>query len=323
MLSTRLHVFGIVIALSLAACERDDPTLVQGYVEGEFVYVATPASGQLQVLSVEKGTEVEADAPLFALDSTSETAARDEAARKVKQAQANLADAREGQRPTELEALDAQLEQARAALVLSEREFERQSKLAKADVIAKRDLDTARSQRDQDRQRVTQLGATLETAKLGSRSEQIAAAEQAVLAQEAALAGAEWSLAQKSQRAPSAALVNDTLYRLGDWVNAGVPVVVLLPPANVKVRAFVSQTLVGAIQLGDIAQVHVDGVARPFPGRVSFIAPRVEFTPPVIYSQKMREKFVFMIELSFPPDIARKLHPGQPVDVRFTPTPHD
>ena len=259
-----------------------------------------------------------ADTPLFTLDSIPEKAARDEAARRVAKARANLEDAKMGQRPTEIAALEAQLEQARAALAFSEREFERQTALVKSNVVAKRDLDNARSQRDQDRQRVTELEANLRTARLGARSEQVAAAEQAVLVQEAALARAEWNLAQKSQNAPAAALVYDTLYRPGDWVAAGAPAVVLLS-GNVKVRAFVAETLVGRIQVGDIAQVHVDGVPGTFAGKVSYIAPRAEFTPPVIYSQKMREKFVFMIELTFQPEIAKKLHPGQPVDIRISP----
>jgi HlyD family secretion protein len=112
--------------------------------------------------------------------------------------------------------------------------------------------------------------------------------------------------------------VTDVVYRQGDWVGAGAPVVVLLPPANVKVRAFVSETIVGKLHTGDKASVTVDGISSPFEGTVSYIAPRAEYTPPVIYSQKMREKFVFLVELKFPPDTAVKLHPGQPVDVRFS-----
>lgn len=314
--------FQIIPALALAclltACGRNDPGRVQGYVEGEFVYVASPFGGQLLTLSVERGTQVEKDTPLFMLDDTPEKAAREEAARRVAQARASLEDARQGQRPSEIQSIQAQLDQAKAALALSQQEFDRQTQLLKSRVSAQRDMDMARSQRDQDRQHVTQLTATLETAQLGSRSEQIVAAEENLRAQEAALAGAEWNLSQKRQNAPLAALVSDTLYRPGDWVPPGNPVAVLLPPANIKVRAFVSQGVLGRLHVGDSAQVIVDGVAQPYVGRISFISPRVEYTPPVIYSQKMREKFVFLIELSFPAEVATQLHPGQPVDVQLT-----
>ncbi len=57
--------------------------------------------------------------------------------------------------------------------------------------------------------------------------------------------------------------------------------------------------------------------ARPFMGKVSYISPRAEYTPPVIYSQESRDKLVFMVEVVFDPQRAGNLNPGQPVDVRF------
>jgi HlyD family secretion protein len=65
--------------------------------------------------------------------------------------------------------------------------------------------------------------------------------------------------------------------------------------------------------------VFVDGVADPLKGKVTFISPQAEYTPPVIYSQETRGKLVFMIEARFDPATAVKLHPGQPVDVRISP----
>lgn len=306
-----------VVGFVLVSCGRQHPGRAQGYIEGEFVYVASPFGGRLEELAVRRGQQVGKDALLFRLEDTSELAARDEAQRRVDQARAQLQDARQGLRPTEIAAIEAQLEQARAALVLSEVELQRQTKLLTSQVSSRRDVDMARATRDEDRQRVTELEATLETARLGARSDLVQAAEQNLLAEEAALARAEWSLAQKTQSAHQAALVSDTLYREGDWVAAGYPVVVLLPPGNIKVRAFVAQEEIGRLKVGDGAEVHVDGVEEPYPAKISFISPRAEFTPPVIYSQDMRAKFVFMVELSLDPSVAVHLHPGQPVDVDF------
>jgi HlyD family secretion protein len=90
------------------------------------------------------------------------------------------------------------------------------------------------------------------------------------------------------------------------------------PTQNIKVRTFVPETVLGTIHHGDRVSVRVDGVGEAFAGKVSFISPRAEYTPPVIYSQKNREKLVFMIEAIFEPEIAVKLHPGQPVEVEFS-----
>lgn len=305
-------------ALGLVACGGEDSSLVQGYIEGEFVYVASPFGGRLETLAVERGQSVTKGEELFALDDTAERAARDQAQHRVEQAREEWEDAKLGQRPTEIQAIRAQLERAKAALVLAEIELERQTKLLASNVSARRDLDIAREARDGDRQHVTELEATLATAGLGSRTGQIDAAQQNLLAQESALAVAEWNLAQKRQSAQEAALVSDTLYRVGDWVPVGNPVVVLLPPGNVKVRVFVPQPLLGRVQIGTTAQVFVDGVPSPSEARVTFVSPRAEFTPPVIYSQKMRAKFVFLVELSVDAATAATLHPGQAVDVQLS-----
>jgi HlyD family secretion protein len=164
---------------------------------------------------------------------------------------------------------------------------------------------------------VAQITADLQTGRLGARTDQIAAAEANVRALEAALARAEWDLAQKRQNAPQAGLVVDTLYRPGEWVAAGRPVIALLPPQNIKVRAFVPQTEIGGIKVGQGVRVFVDGVAGPLPGKVSYLSPRAEYTPPVIYSRECRANLVFMIEAVFHPKVAVKLHPGQPVEVQF------
>ena len=60
-------------------------------------------------------------------------------------------------------------------------------------------------------------------------------------------------------------LVFDTLYREGEWVAAGKPVVILLPPQNVKVRAFVPEPRIGAVRIGESARVSVDGAPSRWP----------------------------------------------------------
>jgi HlyD family secretion protein len=310
-----LAAFGL-----LAGCGGPPSPAVQGYVEGEYVYVSSPGAGTLDALHVQRGERVRAGDPLFALDAVPEKAARDQAAAQLAQARATLEDLKKGKRPSEIQSVQAQLNQAQAALALAGQELARQEKLAAIPGgAAQQDLDRARSARDQDSQRAAQLEADLQTAQTGSRDDQIAAAEAAVRALQAALARAEWDLSQKSQSAPAAGLVFDTLYRPGEWVAAGRPVVALLPPENVKVRAFVEETRVGAIHPGDPVSVTVDGVRQALPGKVSFISPQAEYTPPVIYSQESRAKLVFMVEAVFDAATAANLHPGQPVDVLFSP----
>lgn len=309
----------LLVPFFMSGCTPADHEEIQGYVEGEYVYVASPFAGMLEKLAVQRGTKVQKGDALYTLESVAEKAARDEAERRLTQAKATLEDAKKGRRPTEIESLEAQLKQAKSVAALSEREVVRQEKLARTGATSEDDVDRARSALEQNRHRVEQLTADLQTGQLGQRTDQIAAAEAEVRAREASLVRAEWELAQKQQSAPKAGLVTDTLYREGEWVGAGRPVTAILPPQNIKVRAFVPEPRISSVHAGDTVQVTVDGVDAPYPGKVSFISPQAEYTPPVIYSRESRSKLVFMIELTFEPQVAEKLHPGQPVDVRLAP----
>ena len=193
---------GVLVCAALnlvAGCNRPRGDVVQGYVEGEFVYVSSPLAGALESLFVQRGSQVNVGDSLFSLECGAETAAQAQAAKRLEEGRARLDDAKKGKRPPEIEAIEAQLKQSRAALELSEKEFERQSNLFRSGAASPQELDRARSARDQDRQRVSQLDADLDTAQLGSRSDQIAAAEANVRALEAALARADWDLSQKRQ----------------------------------------------------------------------------------------------------------------------------
>lgn len=315
-------VLVIVLALTgvglFSGCQPSSSHRLQGYLEGEFIYVAAPHAGALEELAVSRGTQVQAGDPLFALESESEIAARDEAARRLAQARANLEDLKKGRRPSEIASLVASLKQAQASLELSERELAREEGLLDSiGGTTEQAVDRARTTRDQARQRVAQLEADLATARLGARADQVAAAEANVSALEAALAKAEWDLAQKSQHAPQAGLVFDTLYRPGEWVAAGRPVIALLPPQNIKLRVFVPERQLGSIQLNDPVQVFIDGVSETVTGKVSFVSPKAEYSPPMVYSRENRQKFVYLVEASFEPAVATTLHPGQPVEVQF------
>ncbi len=305
------------IALLLAACGDQPPPYYQGYAEAEYVRVALPFAGSLERLHVQRGMQVKAGDALFVLESENEAAARREAEQRLRNAEAQLANLQKGKRPTEIEAIVAQLAQAETSLKLSEVQLKRTAELVAQNFIAKEKFDEARTARDRDSARVAQLKADLATARLAARVDEIKAAQAAVAAAQATLAQADWRLAQKSATAPVAGLVADTLYVKGEWVPAGSPVVSLLPPQNVKVRFFVPEPALGALRVGQDVRVTCDGCAAPIAARIAFIAPQAEFTPPVIYSRENRAKLVFLIEARLSPEDAVKLHPGQPVEVRF------
>jgi HlyD family secretion protein len=256
-MSARARILRVVLALAVAGGAAyayyalrgpAEAGFYQGYVEGESIRIGAPVSGTLAALAVRRGQTVRAGDPLFELDRTTETAARDEAA---------------------------------AALRYAEAQYKRQQELIPTRATPVEKLDAARN--------------GFEQAK-------------------AALVKAERRLVEMAPKAPADALVEDTMALPGDFVNAGTPIVSLLPPDRIKLRFFVPEAALAATQTGRLVSFRCDGCPAGLRARIVYVSPRAEYTPPVIYSVGSREKLVYMVE-AVPVDSPVRLNPGQPVDV--------
>ncbi len=96
------RLFSLLPLVLLLGCSGQHDGVWQGYIEGEYVYVAAPVSGALQSLAVARGDQVQAGQSLFALDPEPELAERGEAEQRVVQAVARLANLSKGMRPSEI-----------------------------------------------------------------------------------------------------------------------------------------------------------------------------------------------------------------------------
>jgi HlyD family secretion protein len=305
--------------LALAACGRSDTETYQGYVEAEYVHVASPVAGALSELRVHRGDQVAAGSPLFSLEQEYERAALAVATYSLRQAADKLANLQKGQRPSELTSFRARLGQADTSLKLAQTEYLRRKKLYEERTISTEEMDKARTDYELKVQQVREAAANLTTANLGARNDEISAAQAEVEAAKARVEQAAWTLNQKSQAAPAAALVFDTLFSQGEWVPAGKPIAVLLPKENITVRFFVPEGTVGRLSTGQEGEVRFDGATEATPVRISYISQQAEYTPPILFSSQNRAKLVFLVEAKpIKPESASALHPGQPVDIRLT-----
>lgn len=306
----------LALAALVAGCGADAPAAWQGYVEGEYVMVAAPAAGRLERRFVDRGAQVEAGAPLFVLEQENEKASRQEAQERLHNAQARLANLEGARRGQEIEAIRAQQREAAAARELSAEQLAQQQRLYAASFVSQATVDAARAAYQRDVARVAEITAQLNVAQQSiGRDKEIAAARADVEAQRAVLAQSDWRLAQRAVQAPATAWVQDTFYSPGEWVQAGAPVVSLLPPAAIKLRFFVPEPALPRMALGTAVRARCDGCPAPIAARISFVSRQAEYTPPVIYSREQRTRLVFLVEARPQPADAARLKPGQPVDV--------
>jgi HlyD family secretion protein len=303
----------VFCALALAACGNGNGRL-QGWVEGDFVFVGPDDAGRVETLHVREGDTVAAGAPLFAVDADLQSADVNTAVAQVAEARARLARLESAQqRKEEVAVLEAQEKRAEAMLQLSSAELERQQQLTARAVGTQAALDTAKAHFSRDKAALDEVRRQIAVAQLSARDEDIAAARQALAAAQARRTGADTKLARRKLVSPVSGAVQQVYYRPGEMVAAGRPVLSILPPGNIKVRFFVGEALLPKVALGDAVQVTCDGCGEPVAAKVSFIARAAEYTPPVIYSLEERNKLVFMIEARA--EKSGGLRVGQPVSV--------
>jgi len=304
-----------VLALLAAACGPSaDDVVYTGYVEAELVYVAAPSAGWLTQGPVLEGQRVAEGDLAFTLDDELQTAAVAEAAARLGQATAQLADMEKGVRTQEMQAFEAQLSEANADLRLARSERDRALALVQRGVASQARGDEATARYSVAMARVTTAKANLETARLAARDDALVAAAAARDAAADVMAQAEWHRDQRHVLLRTAGTVEEVFSRTGEFVAAGTPVLAVLPDMGLKVRFFVPQDALSGLAPGDRVDVLADGTSQAVEARVTHIAREAEFTPPIIYSEESRDTLVFLVEAK--PLNGTALRPGQPVDVR-------
>ena len=110
----------------------------------------------------------------------------------------------------------------------------------------------------------------------------------------------------------------DVLYREGELVPAGMPVVSLLRAGQRARRAFSCREAASArSRSARTVSLRCDGCGARVAATSQLHRAEAEYTPPLIYSKENRAKLVFMVEARPAPADARTLHPGQPLEVRW------
>jgi HlyD family secretion protein len=305
----------LALLILLIGCSKDQPTSYQGYVEGEYVNIASSQSGRLDKLFVTRGEEVNISTPLFALDSENESSQLHQNESELASAQAVLTDMEKGSRNEELNVIKAQLTQAIANAKNAHAQFLRTQELYNANASSKEILDNATASEQQSSAAVVELQERFKVAQLGDRKDRLQAQKGKIAQIQSQIAQASWRLREKALKSPSQALVFDTLYCVGEFVPVGGIVVRLLPPQNRKIRFFIPQNVAEKLSIRQAIYFQPMNTTKTTEGHITYISPEAEYTPPLIYSNESKERLLFMVEAYPLLQDAPHLHPGQPIRV--------
>ncbi|MRR33767.1 HlyD family efflux transporter periplasmic adaptor subunit [bacterium] len=290
---------------------------VSGNIEITTVELSFKLPGRVRERLVDEGETVTAGQAIARLDPDDlrhELASR---TAEVQAARAALTELETGYRKEEIAQAEAVLRRVSAEAERIRVDFGRQENLYAKEVISAQDFDTAKAAYEGSRASVREARERLNLLRRGPRKETIDQARARLRDAEAVLGLAETRLGYAELLSPVTGLVLSKNIEPGEQVAAGTPVITVGVLDDVWVRAYISETDLGRVKVGQKATVTTDTYpGKHYPGHVSFISPEAEFTPRNVQTEKERVKLVYRIKVVIP-NRERELKPGMPADVEL------
>jgi HlyD family secretion protein len=263
-------------------------------------------------------------------------------------AQANLRELLVGSRPQEIEQARAAVDQASSQLRKATLEWERAQRLLASETISKQRWDVAKAAFETAEAEYERAQENYELVREGPRKETIDAARSRVAEAKAALqvaqatrlgveelnqelktARAQVKLAQADLDlaetlfseawlyAPISGIVLSKNMEEGEIALPGSSVLTLGDLSRVWLRAYINETDLGRIKVGQPVEVHTDTYPdKVYSGRLSYISSKAEFTPKQIQTQEERVKLVYRIKIDIE-NPQMELKSGMPADAKI------
>ncbi|MGH7415288.1 MAG: HlyD family secretion protein, partial [Candidatus Rokuibacteriota bacterium] len=266
---TVLLVLGLAYAYGgrLFGSDNGEPLVrVTGTIEALQVDVSAKIAGRIAERPVDDGDHVLAGQLLVRLDDAEQAAEvrRQEAA--VRTAESTLNDLEAGARRQELEDARAALLSATATREWTERDYRRAEGLFRQTLIAAQEVDRARQAYEVAAAQEVSARQKLLLLEAGPRPGQVEAARGQLAQARNALDLARTRLEEMTIFSPLGGIVLRKNLEVGEMATPGVPILTLMKPSDIWVRAYVPEEEIGRIKVGSPARITVDAYpARRFP----------------------------------------------------------
>lgn len=317
---------GVVISLALlSGCHSNNSgangsIVLSGTVEAREVDLAFQVAGRIDQLNTDEGQWVEQGASIANLDQRDYQLALQQATANADAAKAALAALQAGTREQELRVAAAALHKAKSQLYYSKADVKRVSSLVAKKLASKDQLQQSQLNYEVALAGVDQAEEQYKLLKEGPRKEDIERAEAQYNASVESNEMARQQLAYTQLTSPITGMVTVRLSEKGEVVSPGQPVVRIAELSKPWVRAYINETDLGRVKLGQAVQVHIDSLPnKTLNGKLTFISPVAEFTPKTVQTRELRTGLVYRIKVELDnPDGVLKI--GMPADLYIKPS---
>lgn len=294
----------LLIALLLPSCDAGENAFdASGTFEAEEVIVSAEVTGTIERLDVQEGAAVGRGEPLGWIDSTQLYLRKKQL---LAQVEAILA-----RRPD----IATQLASYRVQLETAEREEERVSNLVKAAAATQKQLDDARAQ------------VALIRRQMQAHRSSLDLSSQALVSETLPLSAQVEQLDDQLRRCRLVNPMNGTI--LARYAEAhelaapGKPLYKIADLSSVLLRAYITGSQLPLLKLGQTVKVFVDngsGGFKQYPGAITWISDKAEFTPKTIQTKEERADLVYAIKVQVKNDGYLKI--GMYGEVKFQDPDH-
>ena len=303
--------------LEFLPLNRKDNTVLRatGTIEVQEVDISSKLAGYIAQILVEESDLVKEDQLLAVIDRPDlmSRLARDRAS--LEKARALLADIQKGARKEEIAEIEARIKAALSRYSQAEKDYERYRRLYNDNVVSSKQMEEFRLSRNVALEEVKALREKRDLLLLGSRNDQIKAQEQEIKKLEANVGITETEIKDTRITSPLSGVVLLKNYERGELASAGSILLTIGDYTDCWINIYVPSNLLGFVYPGQEASVRVDSwPERSFPGKVSEIAERAEYTPRASITPEERANLVFRVKISLD-NKEGIFKPGMPADV--------
>lgn len=315
MTRLRTMLFAIISMIGLNACDRTEITYMVGTLERDRIELKVESSEPIIAIHAQDGQAVAAGDPVLEQDPERAAARLAQQLGMRKQAAARLAELQRGPREESIREARARLEASTVQkdnnLANLERTREVFAKGLSSGIRLDLDETNYKTAVAEEKANAEALDRLLH----GTTIEELQQAAAALEAAEATVRQAQLDLDRTRIQAPVAGIIDKVLFRLGERPPPGTTIAVLLDNSRTFARVYVPELLRADIVPGKSIEVRVDGVDKPFTGRVRWVSSDASFTPYFALTEHDRSRLSYLAEIDIPD--AADLPSGIPLQADF------
>lgn len=290
---------------------------VSGNIEVTDAEVSFKIAGRIVQRMVDEGQSVRKGQRIAVLDSTELTQQVALQKAELNAAEADLAELLAGSRPEEIGQGRAALAVTRSEVERAGADYRRARELYQQGIVSVRDFEIRQADFDVAQAKLRDATERLTLLEKGPRQEKIAQSRARVEAARHALARNVTQLGYTDVFSPLTGVVTSKNVEPGEYVAPGTPIVTVGDLEHIWLRAYINETDLGRVKLGQAVQVTTDTyLGRVYEGHVSFISPEAEFTPKNVQTDKERVKLVYRVKIDIS-NSRMELKPGMPADAEI------